>query len=84
MQNTTKQFHPEFVKARTMRKFFAICLTFLMPTLSAYTAPCPGEFGFSSEWLYMAPAYDQPYFVVNPLVTTGDTRIAKLPFRVSD
>lgn len=48
-----------------MKKLLLICSLFLMPLLSAYTNPCPGQFGVSVEWLYMLPAYDQPNFVIN-------------------
>ncbi len=48
-----------------MRRLLAAFFTFLIPTLSAYTAPCPGEIGVSAEWLYMLSFYDQPFFVID-------------------
>lgn len=54
-----------------MKKFFAFCLVVVVSTLSAFTDPCPGEFGVSAEWLYMLPAYDQPYYII-PSSDTND------------
>lgn len=52
-----------------MKRVLAFCLLCVMPALSAYTAPCPGQFGVSAEWLYMMSGYSQPYYVIDSLDT---------------
>jgi len=46
----------------SLRKIICLCFLFVSSIAWGYTLPCPGEFGLSAEWLYMQPAYDQPYF----------------------
>lgn len=48
-----------------MKKFCILCLVSLTSLLSAFSDPAPGEFSLSAEWLYMLPAYSQPYYVID-------------------
>ncbi|NGX61309.1 MAG: hypothetical protein K940chlam9_00792 [Chlamydiae bacterium] len=33
--------------------------------LFASVRPCPGEFSFTAEWIYLDPIVDNPYYVIN-------------------